>query len=87
MANENTKKQFIFDPIFAEEIKYTCVNDAPGGSVPEDFSIVEGAEYGALVFNPDKEAQALEVLFVAVGKAWHEAKRRTMKSGNGEIVI
>ena len=75
MANENTKKQIIFDPIFTEDIKYTCNNNPPEGSVPEDFSVVEHTEYGALSFNEDKEAQALEVLFIAIGRAWHEAKR------------
>ena len=75
MANENKKKQFIFDPIFTEDIKDTCNNNPPEGSASEDFSVVECAEYSALTFNEDKEAQALEVLFIAIGRAWHEAKR------------
>ena len=79
MSIEKAKKQFIFDPVFTEDIRYTCANDAPEGSAPEDFTVIEGSEYGALTFNADQEAQALEILFVAVGKAWHEAKSRAMK--------
>ena len=75
MTIENTKKQFIFDPLFTEDIKYICNNNPPEGSVPEDFSIIECTEYGTLMFNEDKEPQALEVLFIAIGRAWHEAKR------------
>ena len=41
----------------------------------KDFSIVERTEYGVLTFNEDKEAQALEVLFIAIGRAWHKANR------------
>ena len=74
MANENTQKQFIFDPVFTQDIKDTCFNNPPEGSAPEDFGVVESSEYGALTFSPDKEAQALEVLFIAIGRAWHEAK-------------
>ena len=80
MSIEKAKKQFIFDSVFTEDIKYTCANDAPKGSTPEDFNVIEGSEYGVLTFGADKEEQALEVLFTAVGKAWHEAKRKAMKA-------
>ena len=76
MSIEKSKKQFIFDPIFTEDIRDTCGSDPPEGSAPEDFGVVECPEYCALTFDADKEAQALEVLFIAVGRAWHEAKRK-----------
>jgi len=76
MANDNTKKQFIFDPVFTADIRDTCVNNPPEGSAPEDFGVVECPEYCTLTFNADKETQALEALFIAVGRAWHEVKRR-----------
>ena len=76
MSNDNTKKQFIFDPVFAADIRDTCANNPPEGSAPENFGVVECPEYCALMFNADKEAQALEVLFIAVGRAWHGAKRK-----------
>ena len=78
MANENMQKQFIFDPIFTEDIRDTCSSDPPEGSAPEDFGVVVGPEFCALMFNADKEAQALEVLFIAVGRAWHEAKKKVI---------
>ena len=78
MANEDMQKQFIFDPIFAADIKDTCANNPPEGSAPEDFGVVVGPEFCALMFNADKEAQALEVLFIAVGRAWHEAKKKVI---------
>ena len=78
MANEDMQKQFIFDPIFAADIKDTCANNPPEGAAPEDFGVVVGPEFCALMFNADKEAQALEVLFIAVGRAWHEAKKKVI---------
>ncbi len=74
MANEKTQKQLIFDPMFAKNIKDTCANNPPEGSTSKHFSVVEQSDYGVLMYPADKEAQALEVLFIAAGRAWHEAK-------------
>lgn len=80
MAHEKTQKQFIFEPVFAEDIKDICLNNPPEGSTSKDFSVVEEPEYGVLMYTPDMEAQALEVLFTATGRAWHEAKRKAMEN-------
>lgn len=76
MAYEKTQKQLIFDPMFAGDIRDTCANNPPEGSTAKDFSIVEQPECGVLVYRAGKEAQALEALFIAVGRAWQEAKRK-----------
>jgi len=73
---ENERKRIIFDPAFAADVKDICVNGTPAGSAPEDFGVTEGPEYGVLTYGHEKEAQALEILFIAVGRAWLAAKRR-----------
>ena len=78
MAYEKTQNQLVFDPLFTEDIKHICTNDLPKGAAPEDFRVVEQPEFGALMFDPDKEALALEVLFTAVGRKWYEAKSRAV---------
>ena len=77
MTHAKTQNQLIFDPIFTDAIKDACISDPPEGSISEDFHIAE--VYGVLAYNPDKEAQALEMLFTSVGKAWHEAKLKAME--------
>lgn len=66
--------------VFTEDIKDICLNNPPEGSTSEDFNVVEEPAYGVLMYDQNKEARALEVLFTATGRAWHEAKRKTMEN-------
>ena len=72
---EKELKRMIFDLAFTKDIRHICLNEPPADSEPEDFSAVEGPEYGVLTYNHEKEAQALEVLLTAVGSAWYKAKK------------
>lgn len=58
-------KQFVFDLALSEDLARMA---------PEDFSIAEHADYGVLSYRADQEVQAMEIVFVAVGRAWAGAK-------------
>ena len=70
------RKQIVFDLTFAADIRNICANDTPAGFALEDFGVTEGLEYGVLTYDHEKEPQALETLFVAVGRAWLAAKEK-----------
>ena len=76
---EINRKSFIFDLVFAKEVKHICICEPPAGSSALDFSVLEFPEYGIMSYDPDKERQALEVLFIATGKAWCAAKENEIK--------
>lgn len=81
---ESEWKQIIFDPVFTADIRNVCSNDTPAGSVPGDFELAEHPEYGVLMYSSEKEAQALDILFIAVGRAWCKAKREAMDNRKGD---
>lgn len=69
------RKRIVFDSAFTTDIENICANDPSDGSAPWDFEITGHPWYSVLKHSPDEESQALDILFVAVGRAWLAAKK------------
>lgn len=76
------RKRIVFDQFFTADIKRICLNDTPAGSVPENFSVSDGPEYGVLMYDYEKEIQAMDILFIAIGRAWLAAKEKGIVEEN-----
>ena len=79
---EKELKRMIFDLAFTEDIRHICLNEPPAGSEPEDFSVAEDPKYGVLTYSSEKEAQALDILFIVVGRAWLASKEKELEKEN-----
>lgn len=64
-------KRFVFDLVLVEDLK----------RIAPEFDIAEYEGHGVLSYRAEQEAQAMEAMLVAVGRAWAGAK--TDSSGEG----